>query len=116
MAQITINTQVLSGNLGDGWNYINEAAQALADFTESTWRNDLAELEAEGHEVKIEIDVQRNTSGWSRDLAVSVVMVNMTADEVDAEYELQKRAEVLLTNESTIWDRFCSSDKAATLC
>ena len=44
---ITLYTQILSGNLGDGWTDNNEAADALADYTERTWRADLAELLAQ---------------------------------------------------------------------
>lgn len=47
---ITLYTKILSGNLGDGWNNNNAVADALADYTERTWRADLAELLDEGHE------------------------------------------------------------------
>ena len=101
---ITINTQILSGNLGDGWTDNNAAADALADYTENTWRADLAELIDEGHTIEIEIEVLPNTSGAGRDLAI------------DAEtFGMVERVEGLLTDEGTLWERFCDSAAAADL-
>ena len=99
---ITLYTQILSGNLGDGWNDNNEAADALADYTERTWRADLAELLDEGHEVEIEIDVQKDTGGYSHSVRV----------EADT-FEMVERVEGLLTDEGTIWERFCAAEEAA---
>lgn len=98
---ITIYTQILSGNMGEGWQDNNQAADTLAAFTENTWRNDLAELIAEGHEIEIEIDVQKDTGGYSHDLGV-------WADT----NEMVERVTSLLTDEQVIWERFCCEEQA----
>ena len=99
---ITLYTQILSGNLGDGWTDNNEAAEALAAYTEATWREDLAELIAEGHEIEMEIDVQKDTGGYCHDLGVWADTNKMV-----------ERVNSLLTDEQVIWERFCCSDDAA---
>ena len=101
---ITLYTQILSGNLSDDWTDNNAAADALADYTERTWRADLAELIDEGHEIEIEIDVQKDTGGYSHSVRV----------EADT-FAMVKRVEGLVTDEGTIWERFCTSDEAAKL-
>lgn len=106
--KIYVNTQILSGNLGDGWNDQNDAADALGEYTETTWMADLAPVIAEGHEIEISIDVQHNASGSSRDVSVDV-------DGNDDSYDMQRRVEGLLTEENRIWERFCESDEAAEL-
>lgn len=103
MTTITITAQILDGNLGDGWRDNYEAAQALAEFMEQRWRDDLAELAAEGHEVDIQIDVQ-SAEGCARKTTVD-------ADDAD----LAARAERLLTDRSRIWELFCSSPEAEAL-
>ena len=101
---ITINTQILSGNLGDGWTDNNAAAEALANYSRSIWTDELAELIDEGHTIEIEIEVLPNTSGAGRDLAI------------DAEtFGMVERVEGLLTDEGTLWERFCDSAAAADL-
>ena len=102
--KIYVNTQILSGNLGDGWNDQNGAADALGEYTEKTWLADLSTVIADGHEVEISIDVQHNTEGASRDVSVDVE---------PADYDQVQRVEGLLTAENTIWERFCESDEAA---
>mgnify|MGYP001212158023 FL=1 len=103
MTTITITAQILDGNLGDGWRDNYEAAQALAEFMEQRWRDDLAELAAEGHEVDIQIDVQ-SAEGCVRETTVD-------ADDAD----LAARAERLLTDRNRIWERFCNSPEAEAL-
>lgn len=105
--KITITSQILSGNLGDGWNDENEAARALADYTEAAWMSDLARFIEAGHEVEISIDVQRNTSGVSRRLSVDVDPLS------EESYELVQQVEGALTDEGVLWERFCSSPEAA---
>jgi len=101
---ITINTQILSGNLGDGWTDNNAAAEALANYSRSIWTDELAELIDEGHTIEIEIEALPNTSGAGRDLAI------------DAEtFGMVERVEGLLTDEGTLWERFCDSAAAADL-
>lgn len=101
---VTITTQILSGNLGEGWTDNNGSAEALAEYTRAVWADDLAELIAEGHTVEMDVEVLRNTNGAGRDLAI------------DAEtFEMVERIEGLLTDENTLWERFCDSADAAAL-
>ena len=104
MTTITIRAQILDGNLGDGWRDNYRAAQALSDFTRETWEDDVSELEEAGHDVEIEIDVERNTSGSSR-------AVEVWCDDP----EIQQKAESALTDECRIWDLFCRSEEAKSL-
>lgn len=108
MATITIQAQVLDGNLGDGWADNNKAAHALAEFTQAAWEADCAEFLAAGHDVEIDIDVQRS-SGCSRGVSV---MVGGADEESIA---LERSVEAALTSENTIWERFCVSDEAEEL-
>lgn len=104
--KITITTQILDGNLGDGWNDNYEAANGLANYIEAIWMKDLAEIIAEGHEVNINIDVQYNTSGCSRNLDVWV------DSNDDSGYDLVERVWNTLTDENRIWEQFCASEEA----
>ena len=106
--RVYVTTQILSGNLGDGWIDENDAADALSRYTEKTWLADLAPVIAEGHEVEIGIDVQHNTCGCGRDVSVAV------SGDDDA-YDMKNRVEGLLSREDEIWQRFCDSDEAAEL-
>lgn len=96
--KITITTQILDGNLGDGWKDNYEAAKALAEFTKKTWRDDLSEYA--NHEIYIDINVEQNCVGASRDM-----MVSTDSDD----YEIDRSIELALTDEDTIWERFCGS-------
>ena len=108
---INISTQILSGNLGDGWTDENDAADALGEMTERVWTKDLAEVAAEGHNIEFGIEVCHNTSGSSRDVSVDVDGY----DDYETAHELQKRVEAALTDEQTIWSLFCDSDEGAAL-
>lgn len=110
--QITVSTQILDGNLGDGWNDNNDAAHALADFTREIWTADLAEFVEQGYEIKFDIDVERNTSGCSRSASVDVENDELDHDDL---YDLTRKIENSLTEENYIWDIFCNSDVAEGL-
>jgi hypothetical protein len=111
MATITIGAQVLDGNLGDYWNNDYETAKALANYTENVWRNDLVEFVSAGHDVEINIDVQKNTTGVSRGIIVDTDITDM-----GEAYELLERVNLALTDENRIWEMFCASDEAAEYC
>lgn len=101
MSTIIINTQILDGNLGDGWSDNYAAACALAEYARKTWMADLGEFIEAGHKVSINIDVKRNTSGASRSMTVNCY------DGLDDD--------LYLTTENVIWEDFCNSDAAADL-
>jgi hypothetical protein len=107
---ITITAEILSGNLGDGWENENAAADALADFTKTVWARDLAAISSK-HRVEIEICVQHNTSGYCHATAIDVRCDD--EDAADAAETLQQQVHDLLTDEDVIWDRFLNSDDAA---
>lgn len=113
MKRITVSTQILDGNLGDGWNDNFDTANALSDYTEKTWTEDLSDFAAQGFEIKIEIDVERNTSGCSRDMFVSVDSDDTDHDDI---YDLERKIENSLTDEGTIWNKFCNEDLPEGLC
>ena len=104
MTTITIRAQILDGNLGDGWRDNYRAAQALSNFTRETWAADLADLAEAGHDISIDIEIQRNASGCSR-------AVEVWCEDPD----LLHRAESALTDETRIWDLFCQSEEARDL-
>jgi hypothetical protein len=103
---VTISTQILSGNLGDGWDDQNNAADSLAEYTKKVWSEDLKPI-FDKHAIDIDIDVQHNTSGSSRDVSVDVD--GATDDEVENgdDYELMRQVRDLLTDEQTVWINFC---------
>lgn len=107
--KITITNQILSGNLGDGWNDQNDAAHAFADYIEEQWMSDISAVIDEGHEVEFEIDVQHNTCGCSRGLSVDVDSIS------DDGYGMMQRVTDLLTDVNQVWERFCDSDEATFL-
>lgn len=100
--KITVSAQVLSGNLGDGWADQNEAAQGFAGFLTQKLEARIQEQHPDA-EIEIDIDVQENTSGCSRELSVSV---DPWDDEMGFEIET-KLCESLLYTESSAWDEFC---------
>lgn len=95
--EITIYAQILDDNLGDGWTDNYEAAKALAKFTENIWREELEDT----YDVKIEIDVEKNTSGASRGVEIWAPTFEIMAD-----------VKSTMSDENTIWDRFCDSEIA----
>ena len=93
MTTITVLAQILAGNMGEVGH-----PEALTDFIRETWAADLADLAEAGHDVEINIEIQRNASGCSR-------AVEVWCDDPD----LLHRAESALTDESRIWELFCRS-------
>ena len=100
MTTITIRAQILAGNMGG----LEGHSEALADFTRETWAADLADLAEAGHDVSIDIEIQRNASGCSR-------AVEVWCEDPD----LLHRAESVLTDETRIWELFCRSEEARDL-
>lgn len=100
MTTITIRAQILAGNMGE----FESRADALADFSRETWEADLADLAEAGRDIEIEMDVQHNTSGYSRP-------VEVWCDDP----EIQRQAEAALTDETRMWDLFCKAEEASDL-
>ena len=102
--KITVSRQMLSGNMGDGWN--DDAAQGYANFLEGRLEAEVKERYPEA-EVEISIDVQ-NASGCSRELSVSV---DPWDDErgCDIERDLE---ESLSCTEDKAWEDFCGGEGA----
>lgn len=106
MATITINAQIFTGNLGEGWEDERETANDLRKFSRDVWRSDCAEFIAAGHTVKINIDVQ-NASGCEREM--SVFVSDSSDDEMIA---LQDAVERALTTDEVVWEMFCDEQAA----
>jgi len=105
MAKITVRDTILDGNLGDGWNDAYAAACALKDYQSSIWAEDLQQFVDAGHDIDIDITVQRNTSGWCGDTQID-------ADD----YDLIQSVQGALTDSNIVWERFCESAAAAPFC
>ena len=99
---ISINTQILAGNLGDGWKNNADAAYALAKFTEEVWRKDLEKI-YNNDEIEIVIDIEPNMEGYSRDMSFY------------ASHRTDKEIEAILTTEDKIWEMFCGSEETEIL-
>lgn len=110
MANITVTTQIFSGNLGDDWNDEMEAAKALSAFTKKQWMSELSEFIEAGHTVEIDIDVQR-ASGYCRSMEIFVDGINDSLEES----VLKKFFKAALTDMGEIWEEFCNSEEAKTL-
>ena len=96
--KITINNQILAGNLGDGWKDNDEAADSLAVFTKQKY-TEIIENEYPGAEINIEIDVAYNTSGCSR---------TTTACCTPPDYSTEEEIEMTLDGwGDAIWLEFC---------
>jgi len=91
---IIINSQILSGNMGDGWADNNETADALARFTEEVWTDDLEGFK----DIEIHIEVKHDSIGCS---AGAIIYSSNYADIA--------LAERLLTDTHVIWDMFLDS-------
>ena len=107
MATITIRDTILDGNLGDGWSDQYAAANALAQFEESIWCDDLQKFVDRGHALEFEIDVQRAT-GCGPELRIDIDDL----DDEENEYQLIESVEAALTDGNLVWQRFLESDAA----
>lgn len=100
MATIRIIDTILDGNLGAGWRFNSEAADALADYMSEIWTNDLESFSSQGHKVLVSISVQYNTSGCKPRRIIDIDSDDISDTEV-AQH---------LTPASIIWERFCKSE------
>ena len=111
MLKITIYATILDGNLGDGWRDNYETAQALGAYTHDIWNEDLSAF-AEQYEININIEIVPNTSGYSNPVTVHVDDDSLASSEL---YDITDEIENALTNEDSVWDKFCGSDIAESL-
>lgn len=104
---VYINDQVLDGNLGEGWTDNYEAARAHAEYLRAEYLSEARELFGDDADIRISIDVQRNTSGTSRGVSVSV----RTDDEkmVERGLALEERLQDYQTH---YWDTWVDSSEA----
>ena len=102
--KITVYRQILSGNLGVG----QAMAEEFGNFLKKAWLADLAKIIAEGHEVKVNVDVQ-DGEGDDGDVSVEVSPYD---ENIDAAWDLKNWAEAVLTPEDQIWKRFYESDES----
>jgi hypothetical protein len=90
----TLKSQIERCNLGDGWTDIDKAAYALARYTEATWRADSSDFK---NDIEIGFIVKKKEYGYDVEISINIDYSDI-ADEITA----------LLTDEATIWDRFCN--------
>ncbi|MDO9439774.1 MAG: hypothetical protein Q7T73_02680 [Beijerinckiaceae bacterium] len=111
MSNITVKTSIPDCNMGDGWADNNAAAEAFAVDLQATWTADLQELADAGHNIDVDVNVLRNTSGGEHQ---SVYVISDDEDE-DEEFELETRVRRLLTDETSAFEKFCCSREAESL-
>lgn len=109
MASIIISDTICDGNLGDGWEDNTATAYDLRRFMKSTWMAELKEFVDAGHTVKIDIDVECNSSGASSEMSVEIEDVGVTDDDIDSAFDLKRDVERSLSSPNELWVMFCSS-------
>lgn len=92
---------ILSGNLGDCWRNANDAANALAEFTTNVWTKDLYDHGILHENFSIDLKILYNTCGYHS----PVYALNDSGQDVT----------YFLTDEETIWSKFCESEIAEKL-
>jgi hypothetical protein len=102
--KITITDQVLSGNMGDGWTDQNEAAEGFAAYLTEAYRVDVLAAYPDA-EIEIDVNTERNTSGYSRDIDVSIDPYDEDSFEI-----MESLTESLRNVSASAWESFCDGD------
>ena len=89
-----IKSEIYSNDLGDGWNDNHEAAKALANYTESIWRADSSDFK---DDIEIGFVIKQKEYGYDMEMLINTNNLDII-DEITSS----------LTDETTIWDRFCN--------
>lgn len=97
---ISIRAIINDGNMGDGWADNYEAACAYAEFMESEFRQAIEDI-APDADIEIDVDVNRNASGWTPEPSV-------ICDDAELEIRVQHRIDGLRT-----WEEWVDSAEAA---
>ncbi|NCA72651.1 MAG: hypothetical protein EOM91_21865 [Sphingobacteriia bacterium] len=103
MTTINITETILSGNLGEGWADVDEAADVYADFLADEYRAE-AERAFPDAEIEVDISVEHGVEGSAPN-----AIVTGDADSLD-----MARLEDVLANLGT-WNRFLDSDACRDL-
>lgn len=96
-ARVSIRAVINDGNMGHGWADNYEAACAYAEFMESEFRRAIEDI---AQDTEIDVDVNRNTSGWTPEPRV-------ICDDVETEIRVQNRIDGLRT-----WEKWLDSADA----
>lgn len=67
---VRIETQILSGNVGDDWFDERDAARAFADFLEVELRDEARNLFGDDAAIEVQVDMQHGAGGAGRPLSV----------------------------------------------
>jgi hypothetical protein len=97
---IYINDTILAGNMGDGWNDQNAAADAYADFLTDAYRA-AAHRRFPDQTIEVDVTVQYNTEGWRAN--VSVMSDDDAAETGEFERDL---------TDGEYWSQWCESEDA----
>jgi len=100
--KITINDQILSGNLGDGWEDQYETAKGLANYYEDKLEEFVKSVYPDA-DITIDMDVEF-ASGYSRGLSVDVT------DSEDDYGIMQQLGDCLARYEAKLWETWCGGD------
>jgi hypothetical protein len=103
--KITVREQIMSGNMGDGWDDNYEAANSYADFLAPILLEDVQEQYPDA-EIVVALTVER-MGGASRGIVVDVDGV----DEPEQIFEVPDAlAEMLVYTEQDAWGKFCDAE------
>jgi len=89
-----VKSQIYSNELGDNWNDNHATAQALAKYTESIWRADSSDFK---NDIEIGFVIKKKEYGYDIEMLINTNNLDII-DEITSS----------LTDETTIWDRFCN--------
>jgi hypothetical protein len=90
----TVKSQIDSYELGEGWDDNLKTARALAKYTESIWRADSSGFK---DDIKIGFVIKQKEYGYDIEMLINTNNLDII-DEITSS----------LTDETTIWDRFCN--------
>jgi hypothetical protein len=88
-----VKSQIESNDLGEGWNDNLKTAHALAKYTESIWRADSIDFK----DIKTDFVIKQKEYGYDLEMLINTNNLDII-DEITSS----------LTDETTIWDRFCN--------
>ena len=89
-----VKSQIESNNLGEGWNDNFETAYALAEYTEKIWQAESSDFK---DDIEIGFNIKQKDYGYDLEMMINTNDLDII-DEITSS----------LTDETTIWDRFCN--------
>jgi len=107
--KIFIDTQILTGNLGDGWTDYDAVAQAFATYLEDALRQAVCGRLGNDIEIDINISIDRAT-GCGRELTIYIENAHINAL---SQHSLERYLQDL---EGDAWEKWSQSPEAEKYC